>query len=699
MAKRLSVTNAGDQNLTRETFSISNFIAGGLTHITSKEIHNLKSLSITSGEHKHPAMSVPKVKKQEDHHHHRHHHHHRPHHVVDDKEELLPLSHEQQMEFHTIGHHVEQLKKMHPQLRQLVYQKMHHLCVKKGNLVILQGEDSDAWYIVLRGSLQCVVDQRKSAAVPSSNNYQFDKMAAERRNSEKASEEVTYYFGHGQRVKGLSVGVFNPGDSFGESIFEHAKRQVERTLRGNNAQHDHHHHHDNEPTPPLPKRAASVIALEDADLLKVTLADFVEMQTSFRRHVLNETFECLRVLPIFQDLNDNELEMLCRHCTVHHLKRNKIILKPNQALSCFVVKKGCARVLLQEGNAFLELASIGVGNIFGGARLSQGCTRAGKGVALITSETIVENEIIEINPVHFLRYCIRQDKTRRQRWCRSLDESCRSLDDLPKCLEQDRKWVKFKSNLMENLEKDAADDTMLPAAFRERVCAPGTRYSAEGRRRMTQHRKRNQNIQTVDSNELLKHATRIQTRKGAALHDFVLKMKESAKQAGKKYSTLTREAAQAISEATDTPPAETRVCEPELVMKKESSSTTNVVRNHKQALKLWWEKTAPVVVAAMHMPIDGRSGRASQSPLRNRTMKGTPNLSSRSVGSVMGGRSSPKRPSTTTFRPCRQKNSEEEKHPFGKRWVPTRRVTEEISTGEFKGRKSVSTGNWHANYF
>ena len=197
-------------------------------------------------------------------------------------------------------------------------------------------------------------------------------------------------------------------------------------------------------------------------------------------------------------------------------------------------------------------------------------------------------------------------------------------------------------------------------------------------------------------------STRIQTRKGAALHDFVLKTKESANQAGKKYSTLTREAAQAISEATDTPPVETRVCEPELVVKKESSST-NVVRNHKQALKLWWEKTAPVVVAAMHMSIDRRSGRASQSPLRNRTcketMKETMNLSSRSVGSVMGGRSSPKRPSTTTFRPCRRKNSEEEKHRFGKRWVPTRRVTEEISTNEFKGRKSATTGKWHANYF
>ena len=32
---------------------------------------------------------------------------------------------------------------------------------------------------------------------------------------EQIGEQVSYYFGHGQHITGLVVGVFHPGDSFG----------------------------------------------------------------------------------------------------------------------------------------------------------------------------------------------------------------------------------------------------------------------------------------------------------------------------------------------------------------------------------------------------------------------------------------------------------------------------------------------------
>ena len=59
-----------------------------------------------------------------------------------------------------------------------------------------------------------------------------------------------------------------------------------------------------------------------------------------------------------------------------------MVLAPNQSLSCFVVMQGSLRVLVKheqndsQGNGqFLEVATLGIGNTFGGARLAQGCTK------------------------------------------------------------------------------------------------------------------------------------------------------------------------------------------------------------------------------------------------------------------------------------------------------------------------------------
>ena len=164
------------------------------------------------------------------HHHHNHHHHHRP-----DHHPMPPLTEAEQKEFDSVGEHVEHLRTMHPHLRRMLYDHMHHITVKAGHLVIMQGEPSDAWYILLRGSLQCVV-QTTGASVSVPTSYQFDRNLAEQKNIEKnkehhlaknldeikdkdhveqIGEQVSYYFGHGQHITGLVVGVFHPGDSFG----------------------------------------------------------------------------------------------------------------------------------------------------------------------------------------------------------------------------------------------------------------------------------------------------------------------------------------------------------------------------------------------------------------------------------------------------------------------------------------------------
>jgi CRP-like cAMP-binding protein len=151
-----------------------------------------------------------------------------------------------------VGQHVEHLQQMHPHLRRMVYAAMHHVNVKEGHLVIKQGEPSDAWYILLRGSLQCIASSGAMHLVP--KQYAADRQHAEMQNIEKETnterrlakhmdqmqnladaeilgEEVSYYFGHGKHIKGLVVGVFHPGDSFGESAFEYAEESVTHRLR------------------------------------------------------------------------------------------------------------------------------------------------------------------------------------------------------------------------------------------------------------------------------------------------------------------------------------------------------------------------------------------------------------------------------------------------------------------------------------
>ena len=323
-----------------ETFKMSGFVSRGLIHMTAPLTSKLAELTVSSADHMHhysnptqpDVVIAPSTTK-----HHRHkHNHHRPHHHASDETAIPPLSAEEQQEFDSVGQHVTHLREMHPHLRRLVYSKMHHITVKEGHLVIKQGEVSDAWYILLRGSLQCIATPPAAGtsnptAVPV--KYQFDRHAAEQKNIEKEAksdrrlakklsetkdmkhkdqigEEVHYYFGHGKHITGLVVGVFHPGDSFGETCFHFAEQHVTHHLREENkeyltvrennegtggvassngnadraavhkTQHQldsftrHPHDHSDEMPPSQPpkeaKRSASVVALEDVELLTGT---------------------------------------------------------------------------------------------------------------------------------------------------------------------------------------------------------------------------------------------------------------------------------------------------------------------------------------------------------------------------------------------------------------------------------------------
>jgi CRP-like cAMP-binding protein len=479
-----------------ETFSTSNFVARGLTHMTATVTSKLAKLSKSTTNYKHHYSNSshhPKKHKHKNNHkkkHHRHHHDHHDHRHSHDEEseeeqveeDIRPLTEEEILEFDAVGEHVEHLRKMHPRLRRQIYSAMHHVHVKAGDLVIMEGEPADDWYILLRGSLQCIAQASQYGGATVPNGYQTDRNKAEEMQQQQQQSvsstplnadeiiqqhkdrddqigtQVSYYFGHGQHISGLVVGMFHPGDAFGERAFDFAREQVEHSIRDekpstatagessvvgisasltiqDGSQNDgemHHtrHPHDRnnedlelQPAPKQAKRSASVVALEDSELLKVCLQDLLEIQHRFRRWILDSIFACLRPLPNFQDLDNNELNELARHCKLHHINRNKVVLFPDQALSCFVVKRGSLRVLVKRKGEFLELANLSVGNTFGGARLSQGCTRAGDGVCLVTSQRTVQNEIIEIEPAFFFRYCIRQHAERRQRWAASLDLS------------------------------------------------------------------------------------------------------------------------------------------------------------------------------------------------------------------------------------------------------------------------------------
>ena len=144
-------------------FSVANFKAGGLTHMTSEIADALSSLCVTSGPHGGNPGEDKKVEAT-------HTLQQRPLHFFQDDEQggdqgggdgdaTPPLSESEQKEFDAIGSHIPALQDLHPHLRRLLYHRMHHLSVRGGHCVILQGELSDAWFILLRGSLQCIVSK------------------------------------------------------------------------------------------------------------------------------------------------------------------------------------------------------------------------------------------------------------------------------------------------------------------------------------------------------------------------------------------------------------------------------------------------------------------------------------------------------------------------------------------------------------
>jgi hypothetical protein len=274
-------------------------------------------------------------------------------------------------------------------------------------------------------------------------------------------------------------------------------------------------------------------------LSAVTLKDFIKIQHTHQGWLMDQIFEFLRDVPLFNGLNDIELEDVSRHCKLHRLGRNKIVLAPNQSLSCFIVMQGSLRILFRHEETeketkgkntnkkktttrLLELATLGVGNTFGGARLSQGCSKADHGIALVTSPCTVRNQIIEIAPVWFFKLVIRQNNSNRQLWTDSLISPLANGFELKKIrkgssshsvtrpvskenyfsssLSKELKWNTFKDKLMIDLQNEKADGGIgddggvCPVDFRVRDCAPGNASTAKGRQRIRLRGKRDQDF-------------------------------------------------------------------------------------------------------------------------------------------------------------------------------------------------------------
>ena len=435
-------------------------------------------------------------------------------------------------------------------------------------------------------------------------------------------------------------------------------------------------------------------------------------------------------MPNFQDLTDVELEELSNHCKLLHIERNKVVLKPEQSLSCFVVAKGTLRVLMKQHGHFLELASLGVGNTFGGARLSQGCTKENDGIALVTGH-LVKNEIIEIEPKYFFKFCIRQDNRRRNRWAKSLDVSFPFLANSFKLTKErkgntkhlvlrpkptsaivknvcrERVWRSFKDNLMEKLQEEVANGGIgasggrIPVIFRPRSCAPGTTLTAKGRRRLTLERKRKEKEKVGDSIMLLNEATGIQTMNGGSLGDFRRKINHRVEKAGQQYSLLTQEAATAIADATNTKRVVTssdlvsnkKVENAEKVQEiKRKEKTTTIKKKIQKKKILWWQKNKKKELLEQPQTKSTHSMTPREMGMTPREMGRSLGLASRTIGSViMCGSPTPSRPSTNY---TRNDNSDTSKNIDRSRWIPTRRT----QTVKRKGHTDIVLGRWHAGF-
>ncbi len=902
--------HAGPATAAGERFSLSSFLAGGLTHVGKEHTATLRNLCVSTAQHHHEPEHVRKARAEaarkkkkghtlHKHHHHKHHKHHHHHHHThhhdrrasgDDAndnvaEEVAPLDDEERAEFDAIGQHVDFMKKLHPRMREMLYDRFHHIRVKEGHLVIMQGDPSDAWYILLRGSLQCVISQNQSAdevisaktkAPKKKAQYQFDKNAAEQSaidNSEgglalnlseskrKAPKEqvghlVHYYFGHGHHVAGLVVGVFTPGDAFGESAFTYAEELVEHRIRGhakgleqrrasfmvsdlttkkrlrmasdNAAAAADNDFADSEseakadaefdatctrveraagaareaqqlevkrmrvrhgrsasmgaisqskssiapakpkaapagndakgggdvgsgntsprpsppPAPELAKRAASVVALEESDLLRVSIKDYVECHAKFRQWVIDQICDTLRPLPQFDDLTDIELEHLSKHAKLRTLGRNCVLSKIGQALSCYVLKEGTLRVLVKQpctgkrAGKFLEIATLCPGNTIGGSRLAQGCMRGGDGFCIVTGGQTTQNEIIEIEPEWFFRFVIRSgaDTTggRRERWAeaakgfpamnrffkvekRQHGQNLHHFESTPcptpKLRGDSRKqhvWNRFKRSLVSRVVQDAAGDSPVPEIFRKRNM--GTISSRREKMLTT----------TSAMAKQLARGTEIQV-KGGMLSDYERKMHERTAKAAARFSTLTAEQLAVIANATGIGKAEAAAAAEEAAAAAvaaaavaaaaaeeaaAASAAVEAARRGARSKIPWWERTVSAKADA-----GGLASRTTLSVLAPSVVRDSPDVSvwdTLQTSPIREPKSCPPkstrrrlgRASPLTRRDLRRIRGEDTRggsllSASTTTWIPTRRVVEEQSTVEYIGRKYTRTGRWH----
>ena len=212
-----------------------------------------------------------------------------------------------------------------------------------------------------------------------------------------------------------------------------------------------------------------------------------------------------------------------------------------------------------------------------------------------------------------------------------------------------------------------------------------------------------------DSALLLKNATEIQI-KGGALHDFARKEKIRIVKAGTRFCQLTPEAALAIAKATNTKIAKLRPVVGVVANGGAGDGGRGVgggADGDVGAARAtggipWWETTKNKKFPESNSKLSSKSKSI--------------HLASRSIGSVQSNiKPSPKRPYCTVAvirrRPSPRlsrrmysqqtavinENEKNEKNENEKvKWIPTRRVTEEVSVDEHRGRKLVKTGRWHA---
>ncbi len=321
--------------------------------------------------------------------------------------------------------------------------------------------------------------------------------------------------------------------------------------------------------------------------------------------MVEQTFNFLRPLEQFSDVNDYDLELLSAHCSMRTLGRHEVLLKCGDTLSCYVLKSGMLRVLVRQGSGFVELSRLSAGNSFGGARLAQGCSCAGDSIAVVSGNSSVFNEVLEIPARYFFKFVIAQDLDRRERWASSLKHSQPGIDRLfrleqrrggpghsklhketlpvpTKKLDATRRrevdWCELKSALFNDVQLRARRRRLaenIPRMFHARVPEEtrGLRIDSAALMRAGGNRKSNENMETTDMGErsrsnavierqgaggrklisrlglLLERGVKIQSMQGAALHSFSMELEKRGEKAAEKKSTLSQSQVEGLQRA------------------------------------------------------------------------------------------------------------------------------------------------------